>query len=136
MHILALRAGERSFAAISTSDRSARQSLRSLWLRQSRLSETVQQTVLWHVSAAFFCTDYTVPALLHEAVSNALKGPTLLLEPMRPQNAKGDPKAALCRSTLVTYLEGTLEVEAQTRGGRVTDAVTPDINSQVAQTIA
>ena len=133
MHILALRAGERSFAAISTSDRSARQSLRSLWLRQSRLSETVQQTVLWHVSAAFFCTDYTVPALLHEAVSNALKGPTLLLE---PRTQKGDPKAALCRSTLVTYLEGTLEVEAQTRGGRVTDAVTPDINSQVAQTIA
>ena len=36
----------------------------------------------------------------------------------------------------MTYLEGTLEVEAQTRGGRVSNAVAPDINAQVTQTIA
>jgi len=86
----------------------------------------------------FFCTDYTVPALLHEAVSNALKGPTLLLEPvpLEPRTIKGDPKAALCRYKLMTHLEDALEVEAQPRTGRATNAVAPDIEIQVAQTIA
>jgi hypothetical protein len=86
----------------------------------------------------FFCTDYTVPALLHEAVSNALKGPTLLLEPvpLEPRTQKGDPKAALCLYNLKTHLEGALEVEAQPRARRVTNTVAPDIDTQVAQAIA
>jgi hypothetical protein len=49
---------------------------------------------------------------------------------------KSDPKAALYRCKLIAHLEGALEFEAQTRAGRVTNAVAPDIDTQVAQTIA
>ena len=58
------------------------------------------------------------------------------LEPMPPERKKGDPKAALYRCKLITHLKGALELEAQTRSGRVTNAVAPDIDTQVAQTIA
>ena len=54
------------------------------------------------------------------------------LEPMAPERKKGDPKAALCRCKLITHLKGALELEAQTRSGRVTNAVAPDIDTQVA----
>jgi hypothetical protein len=53
-----------------------------------------------------------------------------------PERKKGDPKAALCRCKLITHLKGALELKAQTRSGRVTNAVAPDIDTQVAQTIA
>ena len=71
-------------------------------------------------------------------VSSDTTGPkrTLVrLGPMPPERKKGDPKAALC-CELITHLKGALELEAQTRSGRVTNAVAPDIDTQVAQTIA
>jgi hypothetical protein len=63
-------------------------------------------------------------------------GTLVRLEPMPPERKKGGPKAALCRCKLITHLKGALEFEAQTRSGRVTNAVAPDIDTQVAQTIA
>jgi hypothetical protein len=53
-----------------------------------------------------------------------------------PRTQKGDPKVALCRCKLITHLKEAIELEAQTRSGRVTNAVAPDIDTQVAQTIA